>query len=400
LILTYFTACTITKDSLYVVEDEIGDGKPKGYVAFYSPYGGKVRSLQDGKEIGEFHEIYALVPKIARAPGNHEFMYYHNTFKTHISVPVFPDAITYVSVDGQKIGPSTSSLKYYYIVHVSVGSTPMPILPGPSDARILTLALSDRDWGTRRFALMGFTEAKIVPDSAALEQILYLASSDRYHEVREAASRLLESLHEKKPGRPFFHDTFEDNTYPYWYIGSKEEEADYYFDAEGYNINSMAETCVWETIDLHDRLGSTQGVKRAKTLLKRFNEVPNYDIEVNVNWKDGETNYSYGFAVLQDINNYYNPGITKNGFARVGLVRHSVLQDPPIPWQNHVSELILSNDVNNLKLEVRGKDATYLVNGTVKGKFKLYDGFMLNKIGLIVCGKQKVVFKSIRIEAK
>jgi hypothetical protein len=354
---------------LYVIEDEIGDGKPKGYVAFYSPYGGKVRGLLDGKEIGEFHEIYSLVPKIARAPGNHEFIYYHKTYNTHISVPVFPDAITYVSVDGQKIGrPSTSSSKYYYIVHVSVGSTPMPILPEPSDARTLTLALSDRDWGTRRFALLGFTKAKIVPDSAALEQIIYLASSDRHQEVREAASRLLKSLREKKPSRPFFHDTFEDNTYPYWYIGSKEEEADYYFDAEGYNIISKAETCVWETIDLHDRLSSRHGVKRAKILLRRLNEVPNYDIEVNVNWKDGVTNYGYGFAVLQDINNYYYPGITKNGSARVGLVLNSVLQDLPIPWQNHVSESILSNDVNNLKLEVRSKDATYFVNGTVIGK--------------------------------
>jgi serine/threonine protein kinase len=64
------------------------------------------------------------------------------------------------------------------------------------------------------------------------------------------------------------------------------------------------------------------------------------------------------------------------------------------------SESIVSNDINNLKLEVRVKDATYLVNGTVIGKFKLYDGFVPNETGLYIFENQAVVFKSIRIEER
>jgi hypothetical protein len=46
------------------------------------------------------------------------------------------------------------------------------------------------------------------------------------------------------------------------------------------------------------------------------------------------------------------------------------------------------------------KDATYLVNGMVIGKFKLYDGFVPKEIALYIFENQAVVFKSIRIEAR
>jgi len=385
LLLTSFTACTSTI-TMSIYKDEIGSGKSKGYVAFYSPkLGGQIYSLQDGLEIDEDIEIYGNRPVgIARTPGRHEFIIYHKKNKVNVSVPVFPDAITYVSVAEQVIGKTYSYSTYKYLVHVSVGSTPMPILPESSDSRMLTSALSDKDWGTRQFALQGLIQTKVVPDSTTLERIRFLASRDRYREVRETASELLRYLGEKIPSRPLHFDTFEHNSEPLWYIGSKEGESDYYFDGEGYNIDSKAETWAWEI----------------KDLLELLSDVPNYDIEVDASWKEGVTNFDYGFVLLQDKGNYYHLSISKNGFARVGLIRNSVLQDSLIPWQNHASESIFSNDINNLKLEVRGKDATYFVNGAVIGRFILYDGFMPNEIGLFIYGKQKVVFKSIRIKAR
>ncbi len=393
LLLTSFTAC----NNMRIYKDEIGNGKPKGYVAFHSPTTViQVYGFQDGRKIDEGKKFFGFRPMgIARAPGEHEFIIYHTSaygeeYKERFSVSVYPDAITYVSVCKQMLGKVTT-LGENYQVNISVGSTPMPILPKPTDTKRITSALSDRDWGTRRFALRGFLQIKVVPDSTTLERIRFLASRDRYYEVRFAAFELLKSLGEKIPSTPLFFDTFQNNFYPKeynsylpWYTGTKEGESDYYFDGEGYNIDSKAETWAWEM----------------KDLLELLSDVPNYDIEVDASWKEGVTNFDYGFVLLRDKGDYYHLSISKNGSGRVGLIRNSVLQDPLIPWQNHSNGSIFSNDVCNLKLEVRGKDATYFVNGAVIGKFKLYNGFTPNMIGLFIYGKQKVVFKSIRIDAR
>lgn len=401
LLLTSFTAC----NNMRIYKDEIETGKPKGYVAFHSPVTTiQVYSFQDGREIDEDMKFFGFRPAgITRAPGKHEFIIYHtpqygDVYKERFSVSVYPDAITYVSVAQQGLGKVTSVSEFNYRVNISVGSTPMPISPEPTDIKRLTSALSDKDWGTRRFALRGLREIKVIPDSMTLERIRFLTSRDRYKEVRRAAFELLESLDEEIPSSPLFFETFQDNYYhPWyktyhprhfdylpWYIGTKDGESDYYFDGEGYNIDSRAEKWAWEIKDLLDLLS----------------DIPNYNIEVDVSRKEGVSNLDYGFVLLQNRENYYHLSISKNGSGRVGLIDNSVLQDPLIPWQNHAKESIFSNNVSNLKLEVRGRDATYIVNGTVIGRFKLYDGFTPNMIGLFTYGKQKIVFKSIRIEER
>ena len=393
LLLTSFTAC----NNMRISKDEIGNGQPKGYVAFHSPVTLiQVYGFKDGREIDEDMKFSGFRPVgIARAPGKHEFIIYHtpeygDVYKERFSVSVYSDAITYVSVDKQILGEA-AAFRVNYQVIISVGSTPMPISPKPTDIKRLTSALSDKDWGTRRFALRGLREIKVVPDSTTLERIRFLASRDRFNEVRWAASELLKSLREKHPSGPLFFDTFRSNsnpslydTYLPWYIGAKEGESNYYFDGEGYNIDSKAEKWAWEIKDLNELLS----------------DVPNYDIEVNACWKEGVTNSDYGFVLLHDKGEYYHLSISKNGSGRVWLIRNSILQDPPVPWQNHANESISSNEVSNLKLEVRGKNATYLVNGAVIGKFTLCDGFTPNMIGPFTFGKQKVVFKSIRIDAR
>lgn len=384
--LTSFTACT----TMSVVKDEIESEKPKGYVAFHSDLLVHIFSLQDGKEIDEDISVFGFTPQgIARTPGKHDFIIYHEPdlgapSKERISVLVFPDAITYVSVSKHVIGKGGMSRGVAYFVHVSVGSTPMPISPGPSDSKILTSALSDRNWGTRRYALKIFTETEIVPDSTTLERIRFLASRDRYLAVREAALELLDSLDEEIPDYPLYLDTFEHNLYPVWYTGSKEGVYDYYFDIEGYNIVSKAEKWAWSI----------------KDLLEILIDVPNYDIELDASWKDGVTNYNYGFALFQSRADYYYLGISKSGHAKVGFLHNSISQDSLIPWQDNASESILSREVSNIKIEVRGREATYIANGTVIGKFILYEDFIPNEIGLFVSGKQKVIFKSIRIEER
>ena len=56
--------------------------------------------------------------------------------------------------------------------------------------------------------------------------------------------------------------------------------------------------------------------------------------------------------------------------------------------------------MNHLELEVRGKDATYSVNGIIIGELELYEEFTPRESGLYVFGTQAVVFKSVRIEER
>ena len=102
LLLTSFTAF----NNLRISKDEIGNGQPKGYVAFHSPvtliqvYGFKV-----GREIDEDMKFSGFRPVgIARAPGKHEFIIYHtpeygDVYKERCSLSVYSDAISYVSVE-------------------------------------------------------------------------------------------------------------------------------------------------------------------------------------------------------------------------------------------------------------------------------------------------------------
>lgn len=187
-ILTSFTACTTL-----VVKDEIGIGKPKGYVAFYSPdLIIHVWSIQDGTEIDEGGNNSfwtGLEPefRIARTPGQYEFVISHKkNYKEGFSVSVFPDAITYVSVEKQVLSSSsftysgayvtTTSTTETYRVHTSIGSTPLPISPTPSDAGVLVSALADQDTGTRLFALKGLAQANVMPDHATRTQIRCISS--------------------------------------------------------------------------------------------------------------------------------------------------------------------------------------------------------------------------------
>ncbi len=388
-------SCASMTSTIKIVNDYVGEGRPKGYVAFFShSLSINISRLQDGKEIDEGYFMYNNKrPRgFAMVPGKHEFIIYHNKYKKHLVVPVLPDAITYVSVLRETISSgstqwmgSSSTYSTYY-VHTSIGSTPLPMSPEQSDLETFTTALLDQDYGTRFFALKGLAQKKIVPNSTTLERIRLLAERDSCWRMNNEAANLLKALGEEAPRIPIRSYNFQQDSYG-WYQGSKEGTSDYYFDSDGYNVVSKIDSCVW--------CYSPWTISK-----KNFVNTPNYDVEVEASWKSGIDNEGYGFLLSYSNDDNYSFYVSKNGGAIVRRVQDSITQNPPIPWQNHVRQSISSSDVNKLKLEVRGKNATYLVNGTVIGTFLLVDGFIPINIGVIVEGKQAAVFRSILIEEK
>jgi hypothetical protein len=378
-----------------IIKDDLAPGAPKGYVAFAPHVSGyTVYEVRDNREIEAGRVDYYQELRIAKAPGVYVFLVKHQKFTGRVKVTVALGKILYVTIQSQTLSMNTS---YSYMVHYSTTTTTttynvnltagqhyLPINPSPGQVGELLAALDDDDEGTRLAALDALSELyktnEKMDTGAIADTLQKIYTKERYYWVRSQIKKFLSKI-----GKPLAQndedsiiwDGFTDNIYSHddldpWFTNNRTN----YFAADGYQLD-------------HDRtdIGWVFRSFKKKTPI-------NFDIELTTTWKEGSNNQAYGLLLGADGKNFYEFGISRNGGARVGLYKNSGYAKNVIPWKQLAS---LKKANNVLRVEIRGKDMHYFVNGEQVGSVTNEEGFAYKTYGLLVAGKQNISFNLLKI---
>jgi hypothetical protein len=381
--------------------DIVGENQPKGFVSFYSPdlsvdiY----RVEKEGEEFeAENHDFWQSYPelRVAKSPGTYSFRIVHQDYSVTFTVEVQPDMISYVSVNKIMLnvasntsysygvyGGTTTTTTWTYNVSTTVGATPLSVNPGAGDTGKLLMALDDRDWGTRLFAVKSLLQVKLDPGPDGITKLQDMASTDRKWEVRVAAADLLKSLGAAVPKPPFFLETFDDNGRG-WLYGDGRNNLQCWFNGLGYTMDNKSNNYTWATVT------APEGLK----------DLDAYDMEVEAAWMDGIDDNAFGVLLGRSASDFYDFCVSRNGGAVSHRVTDSNAKSKPIGWNNDHKADLATADSYRLKIEVRRKTAAYSVNGLPIGEVTLDADFSPDRIGLIIYYNQSVLFRTIKITAR
>lgn len=404
----------ITTSLISIVNADASQNNSQSYISFYTDFSDDkpvnsavdIYKIIDNKEIFEATTFSPFASSVStkenftltKEPGTYDFVIKAYSEKHNLQViyghinglVVKENAITYVgihNITGAAIGTA----------FISYGLTQLPVTPKASDIELLTKALYDNDWATRKFAIIALTNLK-VNDEQITEHIKDIAVTDRYMAVRNEAVNFLKSKKLPIPTEPFFLTNFL-NKAAYWHWGGQDPVFD--FTPEGYRITAS---------------NPALSVVSLKSLLmdKGFNgynpkKLKNYDIELDCTWKSGMKNAPYGLIlgngndnnfINPNISNFYAFCITNDGGTSVLYYKNNQLSSSPIEWNNNTSASIISHNINRLKIEIKKDQITYYVNDILIGSFKANEDYLAQCIGMGVLNKTDVCFNRLAIIKK
>jgi hypothetical protein len=359
----------------------------------------RIVEIVNGNKVGD--TLFAVSKKkltLAKKPGVYAFTLF-NAFLD--SIPVKANCTTYVGIYAIFI----QNIMQYNIV-VSGGSTPIPNHPEiPGDMQTLKTALDDGDWATREFAIGAFSTMKGEIEGPVIEKIKDMAVNDRFKPVCEEAIDFLKKRKISVPPELFFVTNFTEMEGGWSYKDESGKWPHYGVDGQGYHVvdTSFTYSAVWLK-DLLVRKG-----------FSGFNpkKLKNYDVELDCRLVTGPGNAGYGlilgknadptyierssgFPAILDI--YYGFCIAMNGYATVFQVVNNQFAKNPVDWSSSASRSIVSQKANRIKVEVRGKEISYYVNGMMIGSFDAADSFEPEGIGMVITNNMHACFSRLGIQ--
>jgi hypothetical protein len=124
-----------------------------------------------------------------------------------------------------------------------------------------------------------------------------------------------------------------------------------------------------------------------------------FDLELTATWKDGVDNSRYGLVLGVDRSTYYSFAVSGNGQATIA--QHIDNQPGPqvMPWTLDSARRGNGMASNLLKVEVRGDDLTYFVNGIRLAEVR--NSLIKDRwsVGVMVQDRQRVTFDDLVIRA-
>jgi hypothetical protein len=411
--------CSCTTFKAMNVVDTLPKDQPKGYVSFFSDYSyfnpnGKVdvyrtdggQEVFEGTTYDPFGSVSGVVEelRIAETPGSHDF---------RISTPQGSDpeqvmwtgtiqirenSITYVGLHELLLGSgstpgnqySSGSWGYSYYVIVSAGSTPIPASPDPvTDSALLTRALADRDWATRKLAIRALSRAKDAPADSILETVRSLAANDRYAGVRKEANAYLKSRGMPEVLQPLYLDTFAINMgWPLMPQGANRDTM-LDFDRDGYHMETKTSYVV--AVPMEYLMSGIGFFGYDPDNLK------NFTVELDCAWEKGIVDNGYGLVLGKDYQNCYAFIISKNGGAMVSMFADNSFVNAPLPWSQAASSTIQDRPASRIKVKVAADRAEFVVNDVSIGTFAIDRSYLSRRIGMCVFGAMGVRFDRLSI---
>jgi hypothetical protein len=375
-----------------VTRDQLGSGVQKGWVIFEDDIGDSpimIAPISNGMEGPSFRstDYWIGAPvKIACQPGPNEFVVRHKNYQERIIVQVTEGAITYVGVRAQITashftGTGTTTT---YFVRSTVGTHPLPPNTDGNDPTPFLVALGDRDWATRSYALNGLDRLKGRVDKDVIPTLDHLAREDPSSTVRAAAGKLLKTLGEPVPAPPLVFVSFEQSAHT-WPFG-EEASCTTSLEPGGYLVDSRAEhTWSVQTRWFGQEIGSRQ----------------NIDIVMECSWMSGAKDMSFGLT-LGDDKQAYNAFCAneQGGSVALSVAGGSLSAGPsPLPWTNAASIAIAASPITRLEVSKRGAEYGFRVNGVLVGSFTDTRGLAVSNIGIFTSGVQSVLFHKIIVTA-
>ena len=198
---------------------------------------------------------------------------------------------------------------------------------------------------------------------------------------RSAAPETGDGAREPSPQNGvLLHETFDDNSRG-WPDTRGGDSYDAYYDNGAYAVRTKNELTSLEVI--------SPGFARPQR----------FDLELTATWKEGVDNSRFGLVLGVDRSTYYSFAVSGNGQATIA--QHIDNQPGPevMPWTLDSARRGNGTASNLLKVEVRGDDLTYFVNGIRLEQVRntlIKDRW---SVGVMVQGRQRVTFDDLVIRA-
>jgi hypothetical protein len=126
----------------------------------------------------------------------------------------------------------------------------------------------------------------------------------------------------------------------------------------------------------------------------------NYDVQIKTTWKSGKDDRPYGLCIGTEASTRLNFSVSGNGWTTVfGHRDNNLIEPDPIPWESDTSNVGNGSTSNIIKVEVRGNQMTFYVNGNMIGTVNSHIPAGQHRIGVFVDSPQKIAFDDLRISA-
>jgi len=386
LLFTVLAGCTGV-----TIKDDLLPSIPKGYADFgnYSLGSTYIYSMHDGKRVKEGSLTYkGEMVRIARTPGNHEFLLEHWGESRHksektVTVSITRDMLTFITLDQMtadvediKEGRHEATLIQYRTV-ISQSRTPAPlnIESEPHKDSILNELLDDPDRRARLYAIDLLEKMGRSSDENLLKRVEVLAVDDPQRSVRREAAALLKSLGIDAFKNILYLENFEFNNRT-WI--SSHGIYDFFYNDE-FLFRSAGGGCENEKITTP------------------FELPENVTIELTSTWISGSSGGEYGVLIGRDENNFDHFGISRDGRAVVRSVRNNELSGELLAWTAVSAIKTRGASSNRLRVEFSGDIWKYYVNDAYVGTIENTMKGSKYLVGLRGCLKQTIAFEQLKV---
>ncbi len=393
-----------------VIADDLPKASPRGYVEFRSDRMSgelatripiKVTTIDPG-ELSHWYAPYGsylLLPfRLACPPGERSFEVgfrdvsdYAGPF-TKITVPVQEGQISVVGLRQQGGVLTGRLIGYYYIdpndiayieaetrtdIVATVGTHALPVEQGAEKIAACEAALDDRDWATRLVALEGL--GAVSPDATLVARVSLLAREDRNDVVRAAAKGFLGSRKLPLPPKPFYLDTFAQNTDHDWWR-TRDKDADMDFSQNGFVMTILSDTARWSLGRGVDTFGSE-----------------NLDIELDCACLSGSSSACYGLAVCQSDHDFIVFCVTPAGSISASIWSDDKRVGDLIPLGSIGARGMAARNPTRIAVSKRGFDYSVSINGSIFGSYVDDRRLDISNFGPIVMGISQVEFDRLAL---
>ncbi len=357
----------------------------------------EIVGIEGGNELPPESPAVGKDLRLARAPGQHEFIVRHKNYSERFRVSVQEGRVTFLSFRRQVIGVRETGLltnrELTYLVRGSIGQHALPADPATTDPTPYLAALGDTDWGTRHYALERLAALKPALDGEAAARLRRMALEDQSQAVREAARDLLLAKALPVPAPPLIFDSFEDNNYNRWYVGGgKGDPVNYSIEADGYQI---ASTDARE----HPYLVPSRKLTLDETDFSGFEKRSDLDFVLDCTWKIGAVTNGYGLVLGRDQNAFQVFVVARNGGAMSASFAGGAWKPASLPWIQTAAPPRVVPPTTRILVSKRGSSYSMSVNGLAVGTVVDQENMPLKSIGFFVSGAQAVVFNRLIVSA-
>jgi hypothetical protein len=373
------------------IKDDLPPSIPKGYADFgnYSLGSTNIYSLRAGKRVKEGSLTYdGAILRIARAPGNYDFLIehwgeYRQKDEKRVTVSITRDMLTFITIDDiiedvvEIMRGRYESTRINYRIKVSEAKTsaPLNIESEPNKAAILNELLSDPDWRARLYAISLLEKMGSAGGENLLKRAEVLAADDPQRLVRRKASAFLKGLGIDAFKNILYLENFESNNRTW--INSH-GIYDYFYNDE-FLFRSAKGGCE------NEKITSPLDLPR------------DFDIELVSTWRSGTDVGEYGVFIGSDENNFDHFGISGDGRAVVRSIRNNELAGDLLAWTAVPAIKTQGSAPNRLRVEVRGGTWKYYVNDAFVGTLANTMEINTYLVGLRDCLEQAVAFEQLKI---